>query len=42
MNTDFEELCDEDRILVFFKRLLNDWKQELDAMTEQEKRTGSL
>jgi pre-mRNA-splicing factor 18 len=40
MNTDFEELCDEDRILVFFKRLLNDWKQELDAMTEQEKRTA--
>lgn len=40
MKTNFEELCDEDKILVFFKRLLNEWKQELDAMTDAEKRTA--
>ncbi|GJN32628.1 hypothetical protein PR202_gb21144 [Eleusine coracana subsp. coracana] len=40
MNANFEELCEEDRILVFFKRLLNEWKQELDAMTELEKGTA--
>ncbi|CAN6205656.1 unnamed protein product [Urochloa humidicola] len=36
----FEELCREEQILVFFKRLLNEWKQELDGMTEPEKRTA--
>ncbi|GJN32626.1 hypothetical protein PR202_gb21142 [Eleusine coracana subsp. coracana] len=40
MNANFEELREEDRILVFFKRLLNEWKQELDAMTEVEKGTA--
>uniref|UniRef100_A0A5B7BG85 Pre-mRNA-splicing factor 18 n=1 Tax=Davidia involucrata TaxID=16924 RepID=A0A5B7BG85_DAVIN len=40
MKANFEELCDEDKILVFFKRLLNEWKQELDEMTETEKRTA--
>ncbi|KAK3193773.1 hypothetical protein Dsin_025083 [Dipteronia sinensis] len=29
MKANFEELCDEDKILVFFKRLLNEWHQEL-------------
>ncbi|XP_039030803.1 pre-mRNA-splicing factor 18-like [Hibiscus syriacus] len=40
MKTIFDELCDEDKILVFFKRLLNEWKQELDEMGESEKRTA--
>lgn len=40
MKTNFEELCGEDKILVFFKKLLNEWKQELDEMTEAEKRTA--
>ncbi|KAM7521597.1 hypothetical protein LguiA_011499 [Lonicera macranthoides] len=40
MKTNFDELCDEDKILVFFKKLLIEWKQELDEMTEQEKRTA--
>ncbi|VAH44566.1 unnamed protein product [Triticum turgidum subsp. durum] len=40
MKTKFEELCDEDKILVFFKRLLNEWNQELDDMTELEKRSA--
>lgn len=40
MKSKFEELCDEDKILVFFKRLLNEWNQELDDMTELEKRTA--
>lgn len=40
MKTNFEELCDEDKILVFFKRLLNEWNQELDEMPESEKRTA--
>uniref|UniRef100_A0A804ME02 Pre-mRNA-splicing factor 18 n=2 Tax=Zea mays TaxID=4577 RepID=A0A804ME02_MAIZE len=39
MTTKFEELCNEDKILVFFKKLLNEWNQELDEMTELEKRT---
>ncbi|KAM1166245.1 hypothetical protein PS1_025876 [Malus domestica] len=29
MKTNFEELCDEDKILVFFKKLLSEWNQEL-------------
>ncbi|CAN4091530.1 unnamed protein product [Withania somnifera] len=40
MKTNFMELCDEDKILVFFKKLLNEWNQELDEMTESEKRTA--
>lgn len=40
MKTNFEELCDEDKILVFFKRLLSEWKQELGKMTAAERRAG--
>ncbi|KAG5587152.1 hypothetical protein H5410_047586 [Solanum commersonii] len=40
MKTNFVELCDEDKILVFFKKLLNEWNQELDEMTDSEKRTA--
>ncbi|GMJ01145.1 pre-mRNA processing factor 18a [Hibiscus trionum] len=40
MKGNLDELCDEDKILVFFKRLLNEWKQELDDMGESEKRTA--
>ncbi|XP_038684243.1 pre-mRNA-splicing factor 18-like [Tripterygium wilfordii] len=40
MKANFEELCDEDKILVFFKRLLNEWKQELDEMQDSDKRTA--
>jgi hypothetical protein len=40
MTTKFEELCNEDKILVFFKKLLNEWNQELDEMTELEKQTA--
>ncbi|XAR62579.1 hypothetical protein NMG60_11017397 [Bertholletia excelsa] len=40
MKANFEELCDEDKILVFFKRLLNEWNQELDDMSDAEKRTA--
>ncbi|KAJ4781411.1 Pre-mRNA-splicing factor 18 [Rhynchospora pubera] len=40
MSAKFEDLCDEDKILVFFKRLLNEWKQELNDMTEIERRSA--
>lgn len=40
MKANFEELCDEDKILVFFKKLLNEWNQELNEMPEAEKRTA--
>ncbi|KAI3472461.1 hypothetical protein Pfo_031289, partial [Paulownia fortunei] len=40
MKANFEELCDEDKILVFFKKLLNEWNQELNEMGEAEKRTA--
>ncbi|CAI8614227.1 unnamed protein product [Vicia faba] len=40
MKANFEDLCDEDKILVFFKKLLNEWKQELREMAETEKRTA--
>ncbi|XAR67843.1 hypothetical protein NMG60_11002769 [Bertholletia excelsa] len=40
MKANFEELSDEDKILVFFKRLLNEWNQELVEMSEAEKRTA--
>ncbi|XWS31567.1 hypothetical protein CRYUN_Cryun23aG0087400 [Craigia yunnanensis] len=39
IKANLNELCDEDKILVFFKRLLNEWKRELDEMGETEKRT---
>nr|GEV50837.1 pre-mRNA-splicing factor 18 [Tanacetum cinerariifolium] len=37
---EFGTLCDEDKILVFFKKLLIEWNQELDEMSEVEKRTA--
>lgn len=40
MKANFDELCEEDKILVYFKRLLNEWKQELDEMPDAEKRTA--
>lgn len=40
LKSNFDELCEEDKILVFFKRLLNEWNQELDEMPEAEKRTA--
>ncbi|XP_060181325.1 uncharacterized protein LOC132610931 [Lycium barbarum] len=40
MKTNFDDLCDEDKILVFFKKLLNEWNQELDEMTDSEKRSA--
>lgn len=40
MKANFDELCEEDKILVFFKRLLNEWNQELAEMPEAEKRTA--
>ncbi|KAJ3674634.1 hypothetical protein LUZ60_005250 [Juncus effusus] len=40
MKTSFLDLCDEDKILVFFKKLLNEWNQELHEMTDKEKRSA--
>lgn len=40
MKANFDELCDEDKILVFFKRLLNEWHQELEEVGEAGKRTA--
>ncbi|XP_023882827.1 uncharacterized protein LOC111995153 [Quercus suber] len=40
MKASFDELCEEDKILVFFKRLLTERRQELDEMGEAEKRTA--
>ncbi|XP_068652500.1 uncharacterized protein [Aristolochia californica] len=40
MKANFDDLCDEDKILVFFKRLLNEWHQELQDMQEAGKRTA--
>lgn len=40
MKAKFEDLGDEDKILVFFKRLLNEWHQELNEMPELERRTA--
>ncbi|KAG5568020.1 hypothetical protein H5410_064969 [Solanum commersonii] len=37
MKTNFEDLCDEDKILVFYKKLLNEWNQELDKMSPEAK-----
>jgi len=36
MRASFEEQCPEDKILVFFKRLLREWKQELERRPEAE------
>ncbi|KAH0653507.1 hypothetical protein KY290_031788 [Solanum tuberosum] len=38
MKTNFEDLCDEDKILVFYKKLLNEWNQELDDMSSEAKK----
>ncbi|CDY32499.1 BnaA09g50970D [Brassica napus] len=40
LKSNFEELCDEDKILVFYKKLLIEWKQELDAVENTERRTA--
>ncbi|XP_062085700.1 uncharacterized protein LOC133791798 [Humulus lupulus] len=40
MKANFDDLCEEDKILVFFKKLLNEWKQELNEMQDAEKRTA--
>ncbi|CAK9147051.1 unnamed protein product [Ilex paraguariensis] len=40
MKANFEDLCVKDKILVSLKRLLNEWNQELDDVTEAEKRTA--
>ncbi|KAF3323195.1 pre-mRNA-splicing factor 18-like protein [Carex littledalei] len=36
----FEDLCDEDKIKVFFKRLLDEWGKEVEEMPETERRTA--
>ncbi|KAG6510886.1 pre-mRNA-splicing factor 18-like [Zingiber officinale] len=36
----FEDLCDEDKIQIFFTRLLGDWGQEVAEMPDAEKRTA--
>lgn len=36
----FEELCDEDKIAAFFRRLMEEWSQEVDQMPEAERRTA--
>ncbi|PIA30712.1 hypothetical protein AQUCO_05400071v1 [Aquilegia coerulea] len=40
MKANFGDLCDEDKILVFFKKLLIEWNQELNDMSDAEKRTA--
>ncbi|XP_010542868.1 PREDICTED: pre-mRNA-splicing factor 18-like [Tarenaya hassleriana] len=40
LKANFDELSDEDKILVFFKKLLIEWNQELDAMQDAERRTA--
>ncbi|KAL8151505.1 hypothetical protein V2J09_021313 [Rumex salicifolius] len=40
MKANFADLCDEDKILVFFKKLLNEWNQELREMGDAERRTA--
>ena len=30
----FEELCDEDKIMAFFGRLMSEWSQEVDEVPE--------
>ncbi|KAJ1697359.1 hypothetical protein LUZ63_005871 [Rhynchospora breviuscula] len=36
----FEDLCDEEKIKVFFKRLLDEWGQEVEEIPEAERRTA--
>ncbi|KAM0823644.1 hypothetical protein ACQ4PT_070734 [Festuca glaucescens] len=36
----FKDLCEEDKIMAFFKRLLREWSQEVDKMPEAERRTA--
>lgn len=38
-NTKFVDLCEEDKILVYFKTILQEWEVELDEKTDAEKRT---
>lgn len=38
---DLFEMCDEDKIVVFFNKVLSEWKHELDEMTEAEKKTAN-
>ncbi|KAH7331443.1 hypothetical protein KP509_20G033500 [Ceratopteris richardii] len=40
MKAQFDSLCDEDKILVFFKKLLKEWEIELEQRPEAEKRTS--
>jgi len=40
LRANFDELSDEDKILVFFKRLLLEWEEELANRPEAERRTG--
>ncbi|MCO5555436.1 hypothetical protein L7F22_008981 [Adiantum nelumboides] len=39
MLSHFDALCDEDKILVFFRQLLKEWQRELQKRPESEKRT---
>ncbi|KAI5060718.1 hypothetical protein GOP47_0025138 [Adiantum capillus-veneris] len=39
MTTHFDALCDEEKILVFFRQLLIEWERELQKRPESEKRT---
>uniref|UniRef100_A0A0D9VXW0 Pre-mRNA processing factor 4 (PRP4)-like domain-containing protein n=1 Tax=Leersia perrieri TaxID=77586 RepID=A0A0D9VXW0_9ORYZ len=36
----FEELCDEEKIMAFFRRLMSEWSQEVDEMPEAERRSA--
>lgn len=40
MKSNFDTLCDEDKILVFFKKLLKEWEGELGKRPDSEKRTS--
>lgn len=40
MQVGWKELSGEDKILVFFKRLLDEWNREVEEMPEAEKRTA--
>ena len=39
LKANFDELCDEDKILVFFKRLLKEWGREVEERPEAESRS---
>ncbi|PHT99420.1 hypothetical protein BC332_31615 [Capsicum chinense] len=41
MKTNFEDLCDEDKILVFYKNLLNKWNQKLNESHGAKNRTAN-